>query len=100
MAKKQTPGLFRRDKRKSSHCPRCGVYVCPGYQNTSRVRPPDEEVVTHECDPEFLKRSERVQNAVMKRDPDEEAPRRRSESQRLAEGFAMLEGGYDEGDDE
>ena len=45
----------------------------------------------HECDAEFIKKSERSRDASLRRDPDEEETRQRTESQRIAEGFEMLE---------
>lgn len=87
-------GRFRRNKKSVNNCPRCGLYVCDGYQTAN-----PKGDTSHECDEEFIKRSDRVRNASMRRDPDEEAPRRRCEADRLTEGFAMLDD-EDHGDDD
>lgn len=77
--------LFRRNKRSVNNCPDCGVFVCYNYQNLrSDCR------VAHTCDQEFVKRSERSQDAAMRRDPDNEEPRKIPLSERLATGFQML----------
>lgn len=91
MAKEK--GRFRRNKKSVHNCPICGVFVCEGYQTTS---PKGDS--THECDPEFIRRSAATRDAIMK---EEFAPRRMSESERIAEGFAMLEMDSDDyGDDD
>lgn len=79
---------FRRNKRNVNNCPICGVFVCPGYQNRQGNELP-EDVRNHQCDPEFVKRSNRVRDAVM--DRDYEPRTSRTEAERLAEGFEMLE---------
>ena len=79
---------FRRNKRSVNNCPTCGVFVCPGFQNMTRSDMP-EHARNHQCDPEFIKRSNRTRDAVM--DRDYEPPLMRPESERLAEGFAMME---------
>jgi hypothetical protein len=79
---------FRRNKKSINNCPTCGVFVCVGYQNKTSGEL-DEESLNHQCDPEFIKRSNRVRDAVM--DRDYEPRTTRSEAERLAEGFEMLE---------
>lgn len=86
--------MFRRDKRNLNNCPICGVFVCPGYQTRTHI--PDD-VNRHECDPEFIKRSNRTRDAVMDRDYDQHD--RRSFGQRLSEGFEMLDEEPDDGED-
>lgn len=77
---------FRRNKRNVNNCPICGVFVYVGYQKNDDI---PQYAKNHQCDPEFIKRSNRTRDAVMDRDYE---PRTiRTEAERLAEGFEMLE---------
>ena len=91
--------LFRRNKRCVNNCPKCGVFVCPGYQTRLTNGSLPDDIKNHECDPAFLKRSARATDAIMDRDTDHDQPRTRTEAERLAEGFEMMEEDDRYGDD-
>jgi hypothetical protein len=84
---------FRRNKKNTNHCPTCGIFVCPGYQAILADKGKEGlplEARGHACDPEFLKRSARMRNAMLSHDPDDDEPRERSLGTRLDEGYLML----------
>lgn len=88
--------MLKRNKRSVHNCPTCGVFVCPNYQLATSSKPEYAEL--HECDPAFIKRSNSTRDAVMDRDSDDILPRGRCYSERLSEGFEMMN--EDEKDDD